>query len=100
MAFRKELLPATLRPAAVPIADPNVAPVNLAPGETGSVCGFEVIDEATERLMQMGIIEGASIEMVRLAPTGDPVEIRVMGYALSLRKAEAQHVLIDSVAAP
>lgn len=66
----------------------------LMPGQTGTVKGFAVEDEMTHRLMQMGIIEGAEIEMIRHAPAGDPVEIRVMGYALSLRSSEAQTVLV------
>jgi ferrous iron transport protein A len=47
------------------------------------------------RLMDMGLIKGVSIEKVKAAPMGDPVEYLVRGYHLSLRKSEAQLVEID-----
>jgi ferrous iron transport protein A len=45
--------------------------------------------------MQLGLIEGASVEILRCAPSGDPIEISVMGYALSLRRAEANLILVS-----
>ena len=59
--------------------------------------GFAEIDDLAQRLMQMGIIEGTEIEVLRYAPAGDPIEIRVLGYALSLRGAEAANVLVSAV---
>jgi ferrous iron transport protein A len=47
------------------------------------------------RLMDMGLVKGVSIEMVKAAPMGDPVEYLLRGYHLSLRKSEAQMVEID-----
>jgi len=47
------------------------------------------------RLMDMGLVRGVDIEMVKAAPMGDPVEYLVRGYHLSLRKSEAQLVEID-----
>lgn len=47
------------------------------------------------RLMDMGLVKGVSIEMVKAAPMGDPVEYLVRGYHLSLRKSEAELVEID-----
>lgn len=67
----------------------------LAPGQRGTVRGFAQDDPFTQRLMQLGVIEGADIEVVRCAPTGDPIEVRVMGYALSLRRVEAALVHVD-----
>lgn len=67
----------------------------LVPGQRGTVCGFAQDDSFTQRLMQLGVIEGADIEVVRCAPTGDPIEVRVMGYALSLRRVEAALVHVD-----
>jgi Fe2+ transport system protein FeoA len=43
----------------------------------------------------MGVIEGADVEVVRVAPMGDPIEILVQGYHLSLRRAEAAFVELD-----
>ncbi len=69
----------------------------LAPGQTATVCGFAGDEGDTAHLMQMGLVEGSEIEVLRYAPTGDPIEIRVMGYALSLRREEALHVLVENV---
>jgi DtxR family Mn-dependent transcriptional regulator len=46
------------------------------------------------RLMDMGVVRGETIRVNKVAPLGDPIEIRVMGYQLSLRKSEARHVLV------
>ena len=70
---------------------------SLRPGEAGIVEGFVQVDDLALRLMQMGIIEGAEIEILRFAPAGDPIEIKVLGYALSLRGAEAANVLVRHV---
>lgn len=67
----------------------------LAPGQRGTVCGYAQEDDFTQRLMQLGLIEGTAVEVVRRAPTGDPIEVMVMGYALSLRRAEAALVHVD-----
>ncbi|HMM75262.1 MAG TPA: FeoA family protein [Gammaproteobacteria bacterium] len=70
----------------------------LAPGQRGTVAGYAQHDAFTQRLMELGIIDGADIEVLRWAPTGDPIEVRVMGYALSLRRAEAALVHVDVLA--
>ncbi len=62
---------------------------DMVPGQRGIISGFAQDDPFTQRLMQLGLIEGADIEVVRCAPTGDPIEVRVLGYALSLRRVEA-----------
>ncbi|MCC6707998.1 MAG: ferrous iron transport protein A [Gammaproteobacteria bacterium] len=68
---------------------------DLRPGEAGVVEGFAQIDETAQRLMQMGVVEGMEIEILRYAPAGDPIEVRVLGYALSLRGKEAANVLVS-----
>jgi hypothetical protein len=45
----------------------------------------------------MGVVPGAEIEVVRIAPLGDPVEYRVRGYRLSLRRSEAAHVVVEQL---
>jgi Fe2+ transport system protein FeoA len=47
------------------------------------------------KLLDMGIIPGVMIEVIKLAPLGDPVEIKVRGYHLSLRKEEARCVTVE-----
>ena len=48
------------------------------------------------RLQEMGLIRGTVVQFVRSAPLGDPIEIRVRGYRLSLRRQEADAVIIES----
>ena len=48
-----------------------------------------------QRLLEMGVIQGATVEVIRLAPLGDPVEIVVQGYHLLLRKAEAALIELE-----
>ena len=69
----------------------------LEPGQCAIVDGFAAVDALSQRLMHLGVLEGTPVEMVRRAPAGDPIEIRVLGYALSLRLAEAETILISDI---
>lgn len=51
------------------------------------------------RLREMGLQAGTPVTLVRIAPLGDPLEIKVRGYRLTLRKTEAQHVQVEIPAA-
>jgi Fe2+ transport system protein FeoA len=75
----------------------SIALSALAPGQSGTICGFACGESGAAELMQMGLVEGSDVTVLRCAPTGDPVEIQVMGYALSLRLSEAENVLVDDV---
>ena len=61
----------------------------LKPGETGSV--VRVIGNGTvkHRIIDMGIVAGTLIKVIKYAPLGDPMEIKVKNFNLSLRKTEA-----------
>ena len=61
---------------------------DLRPGESGQVSGFNG-QGTPSRLMEMGLLPGTTVEVVRLAPLGDPMDLKVRGYHLSIRKAEA-----------
>ena len=50
-----------------------------------------------QHLLDMGIIPGADVTMIKLAPMGDPMEVGVHGYELTIRLADAQKILIDNV---
>ncbi|MBI3829442.1 MAG: ferrous iron transport protein A [Planctomycetes bacterium] len=63
-----------------------------APGQGGRIAKVEGDDAIGQRLMEMGLIEGVDVKVVRIAPLGDPIEIEVQHYKLSLRKSEAQRV--------
>lgn len=72
----------------------------LKPGESGTVIGYAGDAEVHQRLCELGIIEGTRVEVKRLAPFGDPMELVVRGYHLSLRRKDAAAILIapDSIA--
>jgi ferrous iron transport protein A len=66
----------------------------LAVGTPAVVAEIKLAPADRARLMEMGLLTGTSIELVRFAPMGDPVEIKVRGYNLSLRKNEAEQILV------
>lgn len=49
----------------------------------------------TRRLMEMGVIPGVEIEVVKMAPFGDPMEVRVRGYSLAMRRSEADAIEVS-----
>ena len=69
---------------------------DLAAGERGRITGLRRGDRTyREKLLAMGLTPGTEFSVTRLAPLGDPVEISVRGYAVSLRKGEAQLLRIE-----
>lgn len=67
----------------------------LSPGERGQVVEIKSRGPLAERLAAMGVTVGTSVEVVRRAPLGDPVDFRIRGYHLSLRKREAELVYVE-----
>lgn len=68
---------------------------DLKNGETRKVVAIRGEDAVARRLMEMGVIPGVSVRMVKSAPFGDPLEIRVRSYSLALRRNEAETVELD-----
>lgn len=66
----------------------------LLVGQRGRVTALELPPEHRQRLLEMGLTVGTEFQVVRYAPMGDPLEIKVRGYHLSLRKREAAGVLV------
>lgn len=64
-------------------------------GETVTVVKLDGEGAIKRRIMDMGITRGTSIYVRKVAPLGDPVEVTVRGYELSLRKADAELILVD-----
>lgn len=86
------------QPASNPGASP--APVKLTDlpiGSRAKVVTFNVPPEIRGRLAEMGLTTGVVVEVVRYAPLGDPVDIRVRGYHLSLRKCDASGISVSPV---
>lgn len=71
---------------------------SLTPGSAARVTEIKVPNASRARLMEMGLLVGTPVELVRFAPLGDPVEIKVRGYHLTLRRHEADQILVSSVA--
>jgi ferrous iron transport protein A len=70
----------------------------LASGSGGTVTEIRVPSASRPRLMEMGLLVGTVVELVRFAPLGDPVEIKVRGYHLTLRKHEADQIFVSPAA--
>ena len=68
----------------------------LATGSSATVRDFPKQGTAFLRLREMGLLPGTKITFLRAAPLGDPLEIKVRGYNLTLRKSEAEHILVTS----
>ncbi len=68
----------------------------LAVGEEAVVSGFaQGAKEYRAKLLAMGLTKGIKLQVTRVAPLGDPLEVSVRGFSLSLRKAEAAAVLVE-----
>lgn len=74
----------------------------LGVGQRGRIVGFERGRSSAyrQRLLSMGLTPGTEFEVTRMAPLGDPVEIRVRGFDLSLRKDEAEILKIEASPPP
>ena len=66
----------------------------LGLGTTATVAEINLPPASRPRLMEMGLLIGTKVELVRFAPMGDPVEIKVRGYNLTLRKHEAEQIFV------
>lgn len=64
-------------------------------GQTVTVAKLQGEGPVKRRIMDMGITKGVSIYVRKVAPLGDPVEVTVRGYELSLRRADAEMILVD-----
>lgn len=71
---------------------------DLAIGTAAVVRELSSQGSAVVRLREMGLLVGTPLTLVRAAPLGDPLEIKVRGYRLTLRKSEAEHVLVEPTA--
>lgn len=71
---------------------------HLSVGDRAKVSGFSEVGGAYRRkLLSMGLTPGAELQVARVAPMGDPVEIRVRGFALTLRKNEADALTVEKL---
>ena len=73
----------------------SVSLEDLQVGDTARVIGFREESGYAQQLMRLGLIPGTEIEVQRVAPLGDPIEIRFRGFSLVLRPAEAQSLILN-----
>ncbi|HJW43139.1 MAG TPA: FeoA family protein [Geothrix sp.] len=70
----------------------------LQPGDQGEVVLVQAQGQVRQRLLEMGFIRGARLRVEKLAPLGDPMELVIKGYHLSLRREESACILVNRVA--
>jgi DtxR family Mn-dependent transcriptional regulator len=70
---------------------------DLKPGQKGKVLKVSSSGETKKRIVEMGVTPGAVVEVERIAPLGDPIDIKVKGYHLSLRKEDAEKIEIEAL---
>ena len=74
--------------------------MNLAkmkPGERGRITKMGVVGPLKRRLMDMGVLVGEEVKVEKVAPLGDPIEITIKNYNLSLRKREAEGIEMEAL---
>ena len=71
---------------------------DLRPGQRARITGYAEMSPTVQRVMHLGLLEDEEVELARRAPAGDPIEIRILGYSLSLRRQEAQLVEVEELA--
>ncbi len=67
---------------------------SLQVGSTATVTAIKIPPTDRARLLEMGLLVGTPVQLVRFAPLGDPVEIKVRGYNLTLRRHEAEQIFV------
>ncbi len=70
---------------------------SLKPGTKARIIKVSGKGALHRRIMDMGIVPGTDIEVEKVAPLGDPIELKVKGYHLSLRKTEAANIFVEVI---
>jgi ferrous iron transport protein A len=69
---------------------------DLLKGESGHVRSVDGDGAITRRLMEMGVVPGVNLRVLKSAPFGDPIEIRLLGYNLAVRRNEAAAIKVST----
>jgi ferrous iron transport protein A len=69
----------------------------LKPGEKGRISAIGAIGALKRRLMDMGVLIGEEVRVLKVAPMGDPIEVNIKSYNLSLRKNEAEGIAVEVI---
>jgi ferrous iron transport protein A len=84
-------LPQSLTAAILPLTQLEI-------GSAATVAKINVPTEQRGRILEMGLLVGTKVQLVRFAPMGDPVEIKLRGYHLTLRRTEADQIHVTAAA--
>jgi len=68
---------------------------DLKPGENAVISSIENNSREIDYLMEMGLMAGTPVRFVKSAPFGDPIEVDLRGYHLSIRRAKAMSILVE-----
>jgi len=79
-----------------PIKEKTMTLAELECGRTGRIVRVGNVGSIRRRIVDMGAVSGTSVTMVKVAPLGDPMEVKIKGYSLTLRKEEAEAIIIES----
>ncbi|MCG2726443.1 MAG: ferrous iron transport protein A [Elusimicrobia bacterium] len=69
----------------------------LKAGDKAEIISFKARGEIGARLISMGLVKGTRFKLIRKAPLGDPIEIMLRGFFLSLRLSEAENILVEKI---
>jgi ferrous iron transport protein A len=69
----------------------------LKPGQSGRITTIGVVGPLRRRLMDMGVLVGEEVKVIKIAPMGDPLEVALKSYRLSLRRSEAQGINVEAL---
>ena len=67
----------------------------LQAGKTTKIVKIQSTSGINKRIVDMGVIPGTIVQVKRIAPLGDPIDIKLKGYHLSLRKEEAANIIVE-----
>jgi Fe2+ transport system protein FeoA len=70
--------------------------VDLPLGQQARIISIDCERRLSRRLMEMGLLPGTPVQVIRVAPLGDPIELRVRNYSLSVRRAEAAKIAVST----
>ena len=69
---------------------------DLLPAQEGQISSITGIDSIAQRLSEMGFTPGQAVQVVRFAPLGDPMQVRLRGFSIALRRNEARRILLTA----
>jgi len=73
---------------------------DLKPGQSGEIRKINIAGVLKRRLMDMGVVSGTDVRVEKIAPLGDPIEVRIKSYSLSLRRGEAKNIEVEATLLP